>query len=286
MWNDFIIKRSIYEGCTAGFEEARIVLVGAGYDGTSSYRPGSRFAPIALRSETVLAQENYSPYLNKDLTEHQIHDLGDIDLPFGDKNEVLRRIELTSREIVAAGKIPFFLGGEHLITLPAVRPLIEQYPDLYLIQLDAHLDLMDTLFGDKLSHGTVMRRIFELLPEPGRIYQFGIRSGSKEEYRFAQENTRLFPFNLKNASAALQELKDRPIYLTVDLDVFDPALLPGTGTPEAGGIFFPEFIEFLQEIQGFRIVGADMVELSPQIDPTNNSTIIASKILRELLLTV
>lgn len=283
---EFIVKNANYEGCTAEFSEARIVVVGAGYDGTSSYRPGSRFAPTALRSETVLAQENYSPYFERDLTEIPVHDLGDVDIPFGEKEAALQRIEGVSRFIVAEGKVPFFIGGEHLITLAAIKPLLKKYENLQVVQLDAHLDLMDELFGERLSHGTVMRRVYDLLPPEGRIFQVGVRSGSREEYRFARSRTRLFPFRISEFLEQISQLDGKPVYLTVDLDVFDPSLIPGTGTPEAGGIFFPEFIEFLRAMQGMNIVGADMVELAPHIDPTHVSTITASKVLREMLIVI
>ncbi|MFZ0389319.1 MAG: agmatinase, partial [Calditrichia bacterium] len=249
---------------------------------------GSRFAPVALRGETVLAQENYSPYFRRDLADRQVHDAGDVEIIFGNRDKTLQRIEQVSRWIVSAGKIPFFIGGEHLITLPAITPLIEKFPDLRVLQLDAHLDLIDALFGDRISHGTVMRRIHELMGGEKRIYQLGIRSGSPEEYAFAAQNTRLGEFDISDVSEFAAEMKNNPLYITVDLDVFDPSLLPGTGTPEAGGIFFPEFIKVLKTLQtsGCRIVGADMVELSPQIDPTGNSTVTASKILREMLVMI
>jgi agmatinase len=280
-----IIKRTkSYEGCQATFDEAKIVLFGAGFDGTSSYRPGSRFAPMSIRSETYFAQEDYSPYFDQDLTEKAVHDLGDLELVFGNTEECLQRIEKVSRFIVENNKIPVCIGGEHLITLPAIRPVIEKYPDLQVVQLDAHLDLMDVLFADKFSHGTVMRRIYELLAGPKRIYQVGIRSGNKLEYDFARSHTRLFPFGTAEFLQIADELSGKPVYLTVDLDVFDPSLIRGTGTPEAGGIFFQDYIEVLRKIKSCNLVGADMVELAPQIDTTNVSTIVASKILRELLI--
>ncbi|GAB4330519.1 MAG: agmatinase [Calditrichia bacterium] len=281
---DFIIKNANYEGCTADFSEADLVLIGAGYDGTSSYRPGSRFAPIALRGETILAQEEYSPYFKKDIRDLPIHDLGDVDIPFGNKVEALSRIEAASRYIVENGKRPVFIGGEHLISLPAFKPVFEKHPDIRVIHLDAHLDLIDELFGERESHGTVMRRISELMGKPGRILQLGIRSGSREDYEYAAANTRLIEFTLKGAEKYLEEFSQYPLYLSIDLDVFDPALLPGTGTPEAGGIFFNEFVDFLKQIQSLNIVAADVVELAPHIDPTGNSTVIASKILRETLM--
>jgi agmatinase len=286
MLNNLIIKNGHYEGCISTYEDAEVILFGAGFDGTSTYRPGSRFAPMALRSETLLAQEDYSPYFDLDLKDKKIHDLGDVEVVFGDTSETLARIEKISTYIVNDGKKPVCIGGEHLVTLPVVKPLLNNYPDLQIIQLDAHLDLMDELFGDRYSHGTVMRRIFDLMKQPFRIYQVGVRSGHRDEYAFAKSNTNLYPFNSDEFLKNLDAFSDKPVYLTIDLDVFDPSLIPGTGTPEAGGIFFQEFISVLKSISNINIVGADIVELSPQIDPTNTSTIVASKILRELLLIV
>jgi agmatinase len=284
MLNDLIKKNKNYEGCTATFEEAEIVLFGAGFDSTSSYRPGSRFAPMAIRSETYFAQEDYSPYFERDLTQHAVHDLGDVNVIFGNTIKTMERIESVSDYLVSQNKKPVCLGGEHLVTLPVIKPLLKKYPNLHIVQMDAHLDLMDELFGEKYSHGSVMRRIQDLLNESGRIYQVGIRSGSKAEYKFARQNTRLFEFNTLEFIENIHELDDKPVYFTVDLDVFDPSLICGTGTPEAGGIFFMEFINVLKKLDKFNIVGADLVELSPQIDPTRTSSVVASKILRELLL--
>jgi len=279
-----LIQRPPFEGCIASYEEADIVLFGAGYDGTSSYRPGSRFAPLAIRSEALYSQENYSPYFENDLTEKAIHDAGDIDMPFGDKKKALNLIYRTAQSLFKDKKKPCVIGGEHLISLPVVQAAIEFYPDLRLIHIDAHLDLMDELFGDHLSHGTVMRRILELKSDSKWIYQGGIRSGSKEEYDFAERHTRLFQFTLNEIMEVIPGLSDHPVYLSLDLDVFDPSMIPATGTPEAGGIMFPEYIDFLKDLRGVKVIGCDMVELSPKIDPTGNSTIHAAKILRELLM--
>jgi len=284
MLNDLIKKDKNYEGCTATFEEAKVVLYGAGFDSTSSFRPGSRFAPQAIRSETYFAQEDYSPYFDRDLTQQAVHDLGDVDVVFGNTIKTMERIEAVSEYLVSHNKKPVCLGGEHLVTLPAIKPLLKKYPNLHIIQMDAHLDLMDELFGDKYSHGSVMRRIHDILGDSGQIYQVGIRSGSKAEYEFARQNTRLFEFNTVGFLNNIQDLNNKPVYLTLDLDLFDPSLISGTGTPEAGGIFFPEYIDVLKKLDKLNIVGADIVELSPQIDPTHVSSIVVSKILRELLL--
>jgi len=280
----YIIRSKHYEGCTADFENADVVLFGAGFDGTSSYRPGSRFAPNSIRNEAYYFQEDYSPYFQEDLKNKKIHDLGDVEIIFGNKEKSLDRIETISRFIMQNNKIPVCIGGEHLITYPIVKAVYEMHPDLHIIQLDAHLDAMDELFGEKFSHGTVIRRIYDLIQKPNHIYQVGIRSGSWEEFQFAETHTRLFLFNTINFINSIDELSNKPIYLTLDVDVFDPSLLPGTGTPEAGGIFFQEYIELLRKIKQLNIVGADIVELSPYIDSANVSAIVASKVLRELLI--
>nr|HQU74155.1 agmatinase [Calditrichia bacterium] len=240
------IERTPYEGCFSTYEEAQIVIIGAGYDGTVSYRPGSRFGPLAMRTETLYSQEDYSPYFRRDLKEIAIHDAGDIDIPFGSKDRVLSLIHQAVSEIVEDGKKPCMLGGEHLVTLPAVQAVLKRYPDLHIVQLDAHLDMIDELFGSRLSHGTVMRRCTELLESPANLWQVGIRSGGQAEFAYAEAHTRLFPFHARDFLAAMENLKDKPVYLTLDLDVFDPSLIPGTGTPEAGGIFFPEYIDILK----------------------------------------
>ncbi|MGH1366013.1 MAG: agmatinase [Calditrichia bacterium] len=280
-----LIKGATFLECAANLEEAVTVLVGAGYDGTSSYRAGSRFAPHAVRSETLFSLESYSPYLDRDLGDLLIHDAGDIDLPFGNKEEALVLIRQAAEELLQMEKKPFFIGGEHLITLPLFEAALQRYPDLQLIQLDAHADMIDVLFGDRLSHGTVVRRIMDLIGGE-RIYQVGIRSAGREEWQFAKENTHFFPFDTAEFIEQSAAIGSVPVYLTIDLDVFDSSLIPGTGTPEAGGIFFPEFIRFLKAVSGLNIVACDVVELAPQIDSTGASTALASKVIRETLLAV
>jgi agmatinase len=279
-----LTKNKTYEGCQADFKNASIVLFGAGFDGTSTYRPGSRFAPNELRNETYYAQEDYSPYLQRNLSEKSIHDLGDVRVLFGKVEETMTRIEKVARFIVQKSKKPVCLGGEHLVSYPMIKTLYDKYPSLHIVQLDAHLDAREELFGKRYSHGTVMRRISNFIKYPHRIYQVAIRSGSQDEFEYAQEYHQIFPFTTKGFLNSLKELDDQPVYLTIDLDVFDPSLLPGTGTPEAGGIFFQEYIELLKELDKINIVGADLVELSPYIDSSNASTIVASQILRELLM--
>lgn len=270
-------------GCEATFEEAEIIVFGAGFDGTATFRPGSRFGPQAIRSE-FYGLETYSPVLDKDITQLDICDSGDLELPFGDTLKALELIGAATEEIINAGKKPFMIGGEHLITLPAFKAAIQRFPDIHVIHIDAHTDLRAEYLGQQLSHSSVIRRIWELTGD-GRIWQLGIRSGLKEEFDWAKEgHTFLRPFDLADAKAAAESIGDKPVYLTVDLDVLDPSIMPGTGTPEPGGVSFVELMRALYCFRGMNIVAADMVELAPMLDHSGISTAAACKAMREMLL--
>lgn len=270
--------------CESSYEEAQTVLFGAPYDSTTSYRPGTRFASRAIRSESF-GLETYSPYQDKDLEEIQVFDSGDLELSFGRVDLALADIKARTQTILADNKRPFMIGGEHLVTLPAVEATFEKYPDLQVIQFDAHTDLREAYLDAKLSHATVIRRIHDFLGD-GKIHQFGIRSGERAEFQFAKEHTNLHKYNLDGLKETVAALKDTPVYLTIDLDVFDPGVFPGTGTPEAGGIFFMEFVENLKLISQLNIVALDVNELSPTLDQSGASTALACKVVRELLLAI
>ena len=267
----------------AAFDDARAVLFGAPFDGTTSFRPGTRFGPQAIRAESD-GIETYSPYQNKDLEDLAIFDSGDLILPFGNTEAVLAMIEARTQEILDVGKMPVMLGGEHLVTLGAVRAMVKKYPDLHIIHFDAHADLREEYLGERLSHATVLRRSWDLLGD-GRIHQFGIRSGERSEFEFALEHTDFHPFNVKDVLDVVLALGDKvPVYVTLDLDVLDPSLFCGTGTPEAGGIFFQDLEEALLALEALNVVGFDMNELSPHYDASGVSTAVACKVLREMLL--
>ena len=281
MWSKNIVN---FIGCDSEYEEADIVLYGAPFDSTTSFRPGARFGCQAVRAESF-GLETYSPYQEKELTDGKVFDSGDPELPMGSTEESLRMIEERCAAILADGKLPFLIGGEHLVTLGAVRAAQKRYPDLAIIHLDAHADLREDYLGVKLSHACVMRRCWELVGD-GSIWQLGIRSGDREEFRWAGEgHVQMSPFGLQDAKAAAEEFKGRPVYLTLDLDVLDPSVFPGTGTPEAGGVTFSELLLALLEICGnAQIVGCDAVELSPHYDASGVSTATAGKVIRELLI--
>lgn len=271
-------------GCEATFAEASCVLYGAPFDSTTSYRPGTRFAPAAIRHESY-GLETYSPYQDKDLTDCRIFDSGNLELCFGSTERALADIEERATTIVSAGKLPLLLGGEHLVTLPAVRAVAAAHPGLHLIQFDAHADLRDDYLGARLSHAAVVRRCHDLLGD-GRIHQFCIRSGDRAEFAFAAEHTELHRFNFEGLAELCASLRasGAPVYLTIDLDCLDPAVLPGTGTPEAGGVTFTQLLEAMLLVATTRVVGADINELSPGLDQSGCSTATACKVLRELLL--
>lgn len=269
--------------CTAPYDAARIVLFGAPYDSTSSFRPGARFAGSALRAESF-GIETYSPYQDADLEDCRVHDAGDLELPFGDPTTPLDMIARQTRQILADGKMPVLIGGEHLVTLGAVRAVAEKYPGLHIIHLDAHADLREDYLGVKFSHACVMRRCHDLLGD-GRIFQFGIRSGTKEEFAFqGAGRVKAERFAAKTLPSIVLP-PQTPVYLTVDLDVLDPAEFPGTGTPEAGGLAFETLRGVLMDVFArFNVVAFDLVELAPALDASGRSTALACKLLRECLL--
>lgn len=269
--------------CDSEYSEAETVLFGAGFDGTTSFRPGTRFAPEAIRSESF-GIETYSPYQDKDMLDYAYFDSGDLELPFGDTEKVLADIQQRSKTILSDGKRPFMIGGEHLVTLGSVRAVKEKYGELYILHFDAHADLRDDYLGQKLSHACVLRRCHELVGD-GHIFQFGIRSGDREEFEFAKKHTVMNKFSLDGLAGTVEKLRGKNVYLTVDMDVLDPSVFPGTGTPEAEGITFKELREAVTLVcSQLNIVGCDVNELSPHYDPTGVSTAVACKLIREILL--
>ncbi|WP_414045785.1 agmatinase [Macrococcus equi] len=277
-------NKHVYMSCEASFEEATTVIYGAPFDGTVSNRPGTRFAADAIRSESY-GLETYSPYLNKDLEDVKIIDTGDVDITIGNKEKVLDELEDTARTILNANKLPFMIGGEHLVTLGPFRAVHEKYPDVVLVQLDAHTDLRDDYMGEPLSHATVVRRIHDIVGD-GRIYQYGIRSGTKEEFDWSDTHTTLEKFSIDTLKDLPQILKDTPVYVTIDLDCLDPSIFPGTGTPEPGGLTYKELEPAFKVFEQLKVVAADIVELSPPYDHSGVSNAVAAKVARELMLSI
>lgn len=270
-------------GCDNEYNESKIVIFGAPFDGTTSYRPGTRFASAAMRNESI-GIETYSPYLDKDLEDYNIFDGGDLEFVFGNPAKNIEIIKEYTASILKDNKIPAMIGGEHLVTLGAVQAVFEKYNDLHIIHFDAHADLRQDYLGEKLSHATVIRRVWEIVGD-NKIYQFGIRSGEKNEFLFAKDHTYMNKFDMKTLDEVVEKLKNKPVYITIDLDVLDSSVFPGTGTPEAGGITFKELINAVMMFQKLEnIVAFDINELAPMLDSNGASTACACKVLREMLL--
>ena len=273
-------------GCDAEYDEARVVLFGAPFDSTTSFRPGTRFAGPAIRGDSW-GLETYSPYQDRDLTDCHIFDSGDLELAIGDSEKVLAVIEERAETILKDDKLPFLIGGEHLVTLGSIRAAARKYPDLHIIHLDAHTDLREDYLGVRLSHACVIRRCWEILGN-GRIHQFGIRSGEKDEFEWAKSgHTSLHPFDLEGLEETVESLQGKPVYFTLDLDVLDPSVFPGTGTPEPGGIDYMTLQRAVIAVcQNVCLVGCDVNELCPPYDASVVSTAVACKIIREMLLAI
>lgn len=269
--------------CEKEAHEADIVLFGAPFDSTTSYRPGTRFGSSAIRRESY-GIECYSPYQDKDLEDTKVMDCGDLELCFGNTKKALAQIEEQAKEILDNSAIPFMLGGEHLVTLGAFRAVLEKYPDIHIIHFDAHADLREEYLGEQLSHASVIRRCWDLVGDE-RIYQFGIRSGDREEFYWAKEHVTMKKFDFEGLEEVLEKLEGMPIYFTLDLDVLDPSVFPGTGTPEPGGVTFDALRKAAEKVcSRANVVACDVNELSPHYDPSGISTAAACKIVREMLL--
>ncbi|MEB3319096.1 MAG: agmatinase [Cyanobacteriota bacterium] len=258
----------------------RLALFGVPYDGTTSFRPGTRFGPAAIR-EVSAGLETYCPQLDRDLEDLAFADLGAVAIPCGAPEPVVAAVRQATRAVLELGLAPLMLGGEHSISSGAVAAVAERHPDLRLVQLDAHADLRQAWLGAHHSHACAMRRCLEVLPS-GQLLQLAIRSGTREEFAELRHSGRLVEIGAM--ASALRPHRGQPLYLTVDLDWFDPAVLPGTGTPEPGGFLWGDFAALVEELRHHRLVAADVVELAPQLDPSGVSAVLAAKVVRSLLL--
>jgi agmatinase len=270
-------------GCGSGYAESAAVIFGAPFDSTTSFRPGARFGPSIMRRDSW-GLETYSPYQDRDLQDLKIFDAGDLELPFGNAQKALNIIKEFTEKILKDGKKPFLLGGEHLMTLGAFEAVNGFYGGVSVIHFDAHADMRHDYLGEKLSHACVMRRVYERLLGNNRIYQFGIRSGERNEFEFAERTGYINKFNLNGIDDMVGELKNTPVYVTVDLDVLDTSVFPGTGTPEPGGVSFAELLGALIKLGKLNVVGCDVVELAPDYDRSGISVAAACKVVREMLL--
>lgn len=259
------------------YETSDIVMLGLPFDGTVSYRSGSRFAPEQIRLASW-GLEEYSPRFDKDLADVNFHDAGDLEFPLGNTYKTLEVIEQNVEDIYRDGKRVFGIGGEHLVTLPEIKAVAKFHKDLAIVHFDAHTDLREEYMGEEMSHSAVIRHASKIVG-PENVKQIGIRSGMKEEFEFMKKHNTLI-----HEYKELDVLKGKKIFVTVDLDVLDPSVMPGTGTPESGGMQFNELMGWFEYLKNFDIVGADVVELAPDYDASGVSTAVATKVIRELLM--
>ena len=277
---------AIFMGAQRCIDQSRVSLLGVPYDGTCCFRPGARFGPSAVREDSY-GIETYCPQLNLDLEDINFTDIGSLDVPLGDAELTLDYISDATNILLKNNLKPLIIGGEHSITIGIIKSIITNYPDLIMLQLDAHADLRDEWLGSKFSHACTMKRCLEILPSK-KIFQIGIRSGTKSEFLEMNNSKRLIQHtlgeNAKSLEEALKSFKGRPIYLTFDLDWFDPSIMPGTGTPEPGGYFWGDFAAIIDVIKSHNLIGADVVELSPKLDNTGISSILAAKVIRSLIM--
>lgn len=271
------IPKSWMNSCES-FDESSWVMVGIPYDGTCSFRPGTRFGPESARLASF-GLESYSPYQDKDFEDIKFYDAGELDLPPGNRDATLSVIRQAAKETLGYGKKWLGIGGEHLVTYPVIQEYVQKYSDLAIVHFDAHADLRCNYLGENLSHATVIRRSVDLVGAENLI-QIGIRSGTREEFNWIRENRTL----IQSKDQIQEAFKSKPMFITIDLDVLDPSLMSGTGTPEPGGLTFNQLIDWLLEFKDCNIVGADILELSPHYDPTGVSTQTAAKVIREVLL--
>ncbi len=280
---NYMLRTSSFFNDNSAYDDSNVILIGIPMDYTASNIPGARFAPKKIR-DLSLTLENYSPVFNE-IIDLKFCDAGDIILPWGNIDKSLALIDKIAMQIVKDGKKIVSIGGDHLVTLPIIRQFVPKYAELAVVHIDAHTDLRDEWNNEKYSHATVMRRVHEIIKK-GNLYQFGIRSGSKEEFEFAGNNTHLFKNDVfEPIKKVIGLLKNSLVYLTIDIDVLDPAYAPGTGYLEAGGISSRELFDAIELIfLELNVIGADVVEVCPPTDNSERTSAIAAKLVREIII--
>lgn len=272
-----MIAHQRYLAADSTVDEADVVLVGVPFDGTACFRPGARFGPQGIRFWSDVL-ETYSRIFDADLEDLKLADAGDLQVLSADWQRASVKIHRVVKDFLQLGTVPILMGGEHLITLPAVEASAELFPGLIVLHMDAHMDLRDNYEGLQLSHATVMRRVMEKVG-PDSLLQYGIRSGTREEWALSEEKDTL----LGDIKTLPDVVGNRPVYLSVDLDILDPSVMPETGAPEPGGISFPQLHEAILACRGLNVIAGDVVEYCPLPGGGGPSGAVAAKVVRELI---
>ena len=278
--------------------DADVAILGVPHDGGTTYQPGARFAPYHVRRVSALVQ-GHNPHHNLDVFARlRCVDGGNVVFPPFDRAAMRAAVEAEVRRLAAVRTAPIMIGGDHSITLPALRALAKQFGPLAVVHFDAHLDLSSAeAWGDDNHHGTPIRHaIEEGLIEAGQLYQIGIRGprggAGDDAIARAQGHTIITADAVgerepKRVCAELRErIGTRPVYVTFDIDAVDPAFAPGTGTPVPGGLTAREALAMMRGLAGLSVIGGDVVEVCPPLDHADVTSHLASHLVWELLATI
>ncbi|NLW17965.1 MAG: agmatinase [Firmicutes bacterium] len=279
----YLLGNNGFNGSCSDYASAQAVILGLPMDYTVSFRPGARLGPERIR-EVSYGLELYSWHLDRTLADYKYYDAGDLNLPFGNVQASLAVITKAVDTVVQDGRLPICLGGEHLVSWGVFQGVYAHYPDLVVVHFDAHADLRTEFVGETDSHATVVGNIARTLG-PKRVYQLGIRSGEREELEFAREYTHLYSERIfPGLEEVIPQLAGKPVYVTLDIDVVDPAFAPGTGTPEPGGCTSAEILRAVHMLGDVNVVAFDLVEVAPQLESSDITPLLGAKIVREALL--
>ena len=278
------MQELFFADADSGYEKARYVICGVPFDGTSSFRLGSRLAPDEMRKASYNF-ESYNSFFDIDLSDVCIHDAGNLDVA-ENIDGTLSLISANAEKFAGDGKIPVMLGGEHSLSYPFVRACKNKYPDLGFVVLDAHMDLRDEFHGEKNSHACISKHIIDDLTK--KYVSIGIRSGTCEEYEYVRENKikmysaeDVYSRGIEQIISEFREYIRGPVYLSVDMDAIDPAYAPALGTPEPYGIT-PRDVRTVISCLAPYIVGFDLVEIAPAYD-SGNTAVLGAKLVRDFI---
>jgi agmatinase len=277
------MEKIVFLGANKKGSRGEAAIIGVPFDGTKSNRPGTRFGPEAIRKGS-LSLEVYGPYLDRDLDNLDYVDLGDLEVSHGSVEKMTEQVSESVENVLKLNMQPILLGGEHTITIGAVKAMIKKYPDLVILQLDAHTDFCTQHEGESSYYLEALKRIIHEIP-PDRFYRLGVRSGSREE--FLKSGIKLplaFNGEIRDVGHVLNSIpKNAPIYVTLDMDVFDPSVVPGVSHPVPMGLTYREFVQLLRGLVWRKLVGFDVVELAPEYDQTGISAVMAASAVRDLM---
>ena len=266
----------------APLEKAKVIVLPVPYDSTMEYKSGAREGPQAILDASQYL-ELYDTELNREVSEVGIHTLPEVQPVMSGPEHMAERVYQIAKSLMGKDRVLAMLGGEHSLTLGMVKAFKKRYRQLSVLQLDAHADLRDQYQGTRYSNACVMRRVWEICP----VVPIGIRSFSLEEHQFMRQN-KIQPFDVEAStnpdyiSRVVSRLSDK-VYISIDLDVFDPSIMPAVGTPEPGGLSWQQVLELLRAVAGSKkIVGFDLTELCPREGPSS-CAFLAAKLAYKLM---